>query len=170
MSTARQIAPALAAALLAGGAVYGLLAAVRPAAADREDPWLKAWTLAGIPALPRGTSTEPSRHLQLRLQRQRFTGPAFAGTRLRSYTLRGFRAQVVELPSADLSVFDDPERPEDAGLFRYDHGEADHYCRQGRYLLILAARQRVAFWPMALPEETREKAMGVFRQTARGFP
>lgn len=162
----RSAFPILAAALLAGGALYGFLAAVRPAQVPDEDPWLQAWLRAGLHAQFRSSSSEPAKHLQLRLQRERFERPEFSGTRIRSYAIHGVRAQVVELPSADLSVFGDPDRPEEEGAVRYGNGDADRYCRRGRFLLVLAEQQRVAFWPLRLPRETAEKAVRAFRETA----
>jgi len=162
----RPFVPPLAAALLAGGALYGLLAAARPASPPGEDPWLEAWLEAGLHVQFRSASSEPQRHLQLRLQRERFERPEFSGTRLRSYSIHGIRAQVVELPSAGLGVFDEPDRPEEGGSVRYDNGDADHYDRRGRFLLILADQQRVAFWPIKMPKELREKTVRAFREAA----
>jgi hypothetical protein len=162
----RPVASMLAAALLSGGAVYGLLAAVRPASVSEEDPWLEAWIRAGLHVQFRSASAEPDKHLQLRLQRERFEQPEFAGTRLRSYSIHGVRAQVVELPSANLRVFDDPDRPEEEGAVQYGNGDTDHYSRRGRYLLVVAEQQRVAFWPLKMPKETRGKAVQAFRGTA----
>ena len=165
MSTVRQIAPPLAAALLAGGALYGLLAAVRPSTADREDPWLEAWRLAGLHVQFRATSTEPSKHLQWVQERERYARPEFAGTKIRSYAIHGLRAQVVELPSDRLQGIE-TDSPAGDGPFQYSANDKDHHAWQaGRRLLILANRQRVAFWTIQMTKEIREKVLAAFLET-----
>ncbi len=170
VSEARRIAPAIAAALLAGGALYGLLAAVRPASADQEDPWLKAWKAAGLHVQFRGTSAEPSRHLQWARDRERYARPEFAGTKIRMYAIHGFRAQVVELPSDRLRGIEFYSL-NDEGPFSCQGTDGDNeFSQRGRHLLILANRQRVAFWTTKLPGEILRTTERIFEETARRLP
>ena len=166
----KQVAPAIACALLAGGAIYGLLAAVRPAGASLEDPWLEAWRRAGLHVQFRTTSNDPSRHLQWFRERERYARPEFSGTRLRSYLIQGFRAQVVELPSDGLPGIELEDWPEEGPLPGRVSDRDNHAWQEGRHLLILAERQRVALWTTALPKETRLKIEQAFRETAKRLP
>ena len=163
----RLLAP-LAAALVAGGSLYGALAAADRKLPPPPDPWLSAWLQAGLKAESRGETDDPAESLLFYDARGRFALPGLDQLPIRHYQIATTNAQVVLLPDEKALLEPFPEgRHFDLKL--KPKGGSAHVCRAGRKLLFVSTQPKTVplFGPLRLPRKTVEKMFEAFEEAAR---
>ena len=166
----RQIPIALACAALVSGGLYGILTAFARPPSEPEDPWLLAWTAAGLKCLPPSVSGDPNHHLMMGSDGGAvMKGPAFHDTVLRRYLIQGVSVQVVVLPGPDLAEqlpagrhFGFRLRPQGGGMV--------HLSRSGRNLLLVKTQAKSILGDVPTPKPFVEKLFDVFEKTAAIYP
>jgi len=150
----------LACGTLAAALLYGLLWAAERKVAEPEDPWIDGWLNDGLKAEFRSVSTEPDHHLMITDARELFENGNWAGTFLRSYIVQNTSVQLVQLPKAGLV----PSLPE-GRMLEYKYRPKSfpvHYCRAGRWMLIVATTER-SFGPIIpISKTTKDRAQQMF--------
>jgi hypothetical protein len=161
----------LACGTLAAALLYGLLWTAERKVAEPEDPWLDGWLNDGLKAEFRSASSEPDHHLMLNDARELFETGNWAGTALRNYIVQNTSVQLVQLPKARLV----PSLPE-GRILEYKYRAKSipvHYCRVGRWMLIVATSER-SFGPIIpISKTTKDRAQQLFdsfEQTAGRYP
>lgn len=160
----RQVLPALAAGALAAAGLYGLLAAFGRNVSGEKDPWLEAWTAAGLRVQCGALLSHPSKELLFVDGRKLFERPEAAGSTIREYQLDDIRAQLVALPSADaLPDFPEGKHP---GFRLRPKGGRVHLCRKGRHVLLLSMKQGTAMFRVMAELVPVNKAFNAFEAAA----
>lgn len=164
----RQTLPALAAALLAALGLYGLLAAFGRDVDRGGDPWLDAWTAAGMRVEVGILTSNPGKDLLFVEGRALFGRPEAAGATIREYRVDDIPAQVVTLPSPAAL----PELPEGkhAGFKLRPKGGSVHLCRKGPRVLLLSMKQGTAMFRSMAELVPVKKAFDAFEAKAAALP
>ncbi len=168
----KQVPIALACAALVSGGLYGLLTAFARPPSEPEDPWLLAWSAAGLKGQLVGISNDPAQHLMFGGDgREIVKGRAFRDTVLRRYLVQAVHAQVVVFPGEGLAEAL-PEGRHFGFRLKPKGGGAAHLCRVGRNLLLVKTQTiRIGlFEEMPTPKPFVEKLFDVFEKTAAIYP
>ena len=168
----KQLPFALACAVLVAGGLYGLLTAFAHPPSEPEDPWLMAWTTAGLKGQLTGISTNAASHLMLGEEgRELVKGRAFKETLLRRYLVQAVYVQVVVFPEEGLAGTL-PEGRTFGFHVKSKSGPGIHLCRVGRNLLLVKTQTtRIGLFPeMPTPKPLVEKLFDAFEKTAALYP
>ena len=163
----KLLAP-LAAAVLAGGGLYGALAAADRKLPPPPDPWLTAWLRAGLKAEFRSETDDPAKSLLFFDARGHFDLPGLDALPIRHYQVATTNAQVVLLPDESALLEQLPEGRHFELKLKPKGGSA-HVCRAGRWLLFVSTQPRTVplFGPLRLPRKTVETMFEAFEEAAR---
>ena len=169
----KPIAMALGCAALVAFGLYGvLLTAFAHPPSEPEDPWLLAWTAAGLKGQLSGISSNPGAHLMLGDEgKELVKGREFRDTALRRYLVQAVYAQVVVFPREGMA----PTLPEGRHFgfhVKSKPGSGTHLCRVGRNLLLVKAQTiKIGLFPeMPTPKPLLEKLFDAFEETAALYP
>jgi hypothetical protein len=164
----RAALPVLASAALAAAALYGLLASARRQVPSPADPWLEAWTRAGLKA-EHHFDDEGADPIWWAARKAFRTPPADRST-MRRYIVENAQVQVVELPGAGLL----PDFPEGRHpKFKLgQEGDPIHLCRRGRRIVFVSMRGRDAsiFGRLPVPQAAVDRIFDAFEPVAEGRP
>ncbi len=164
----KQALAAAAAGLLSAFGLYAILSAFGRDPGLESDPWLDAWTAAGMKVECGIVSSAPSKDLLFVEGRSLFGRPEAAGAALREYRVDGIRAQVVTLPSPEAL----PELPEGrhADFRLRPKGGTAHLLRRRRAVLFLSVKQGTAMFRQIAERVSVKKAFDAFEAAAGGEP
>lgn len=162
----RFLAP-LAVALVAGGGLYGALAAADRKLPPPRDPWLDAWLGAGLKAEFRVETDDPAQSVLFYDARGLFNLPGLDDLPIRLYQVATMKVQVMLLPS-DRALLPDLPEGRHFDLKLKPKGGTAHVCRAGRRLLFVSSQpNNVPFLgPVRTPRKSVEKVFQAFEDTA----
>jgi hypothetical protein len=160
----KRTLPALAAGALAALGIYGILWAFGREVETARDPWLEAFTDAGLRVECGILSATPEKNLLFVEGRALFARPEARGASLREYRIEDIRTQVVILPSAGVL----PELPQGRhGTFKLrPKGGTTHLCRKGRFLLLMSTNQGTSLFRVPTELIPVGKAFAAFEGAA----
>lgn len=163
----RWIAP-LAAALAAGGGLYGALAAADRRLPEPADRWLNEWIAAGLKAEGGAENDEPGRTLIFYDARGLFKVAALERLPVRDYLIAQTRAQVVGLPDEAALREELPEGRHRDYKLKPKSGTI-HLCRSGRWVLLVSTEPKAVpfFGKTRLPKQTVDAMFQAFEDVAR---
>lgn len=165
----KHLLAALAVGAVVSSGLYGILNAVAHPKSEPEDPWLMAWSAAGLQCQSGMDSDEPQKHLMFGDGRELLKGRAFEHTLLRRYVIDNVIVQVVVLPRPDLAG-DLPEGRH-AGFRLKPKGSSVHLFRSGRNLLLVKTHTNgYGVFDEPTPKPLLDTLFDAFEKTAADFP